>query len=193
MTRASVREARSMTTFGSSSLSNPAVCEPGEAWQTSSIVPSSPWSRRSHGSPRTRRPPQPGDPLVAERVVRPFGGSTKGVGHAIGRPREGSQIVEVGDGDIGVAADDGGALGLHLAEEVDRTGRIGPVEDEVAGDGDEVRLLRPDGLADGGKRDSIAVDIGEDDRPGHRSTPSLGMMNDSVASQAVSPSTDATP
>ena len=50
-------------------------------------------------------------------------------------------VVEVGDGDVGVAADDRRTIRLHLAQDVDGSGRIRPVEGEVAGHGDEVGLL----------------------------------------------------
>ena len=67
-----------------------------------------------------RQPAQPGDPLVAKLVVGPFGGGPEGVGDAVGHPRECGRVVEVGDRDIGVPADDRGAVGLHLAQQVDR-------------------------------------------------------------------------
>ena len=136
---------------------------------------------------------QPRDPLVAELVVGPLGGRPEDVRDAVAHPREGRRVVEVGDGDVRVAADDRGAVGLHLAQDVDRAGRVGAVEDEVAGDRHEVRLLGPDRLADRGQRDRVAVDVREHDDAGHRRTPSPGMMKLSVASQAVSPSTLATP
>src|SRR6185503_16687666 len=53
MTRASVREIRSRTTDGSSWVSKPCVCEPGDAWQARTIVSSS-ISRRSDGSRRSQ-------------------------------------------------------------------------------------------------------------------------------------------
>ena len=73
--------------------------------------------------PLRRKTAQPGQPLVAERVVGPFGGGPEGVRDAVGHPREGRGVVEVGDRDVGVAADDRGAVGLHLAQQVDRARR----------------------------------------------------------------------
>ena len=86
-----------------------------------------------------RQAAQPVDAVVAERVVGPFGGGLERVRDAVGHPREGRRVVEVGDGDVGVAGHDGRAVRLHLAQQVDRAGRVRAVEDEVAGDGDEVR------------------------------------------------------
>ena len=63
-----------MMTFGSSAWSKPAVCEPGEAWQTRTSVPSS-----ARSAALGRQPAQPVEPLVAERVVRPFGGGADSV------------------------------------------------------------------------------------------------------------------
>ena len=54
MTRASVREIRSVMTLGSRVWSKPAVWEPGEAWQMRTIVPSSARRRRSAGSRRSQ-------------------------------------------------------------------------------------------------------------------------------------------
>ena len=139
------------------------------------------------------QPSQPADPLVAERVVRPFGGRPEGVRHAVGHPRERRRIVEVGDRHVRVAADDRRAVGLHLAQQVDRARRIRAVEHEVAGDRDEIGPLGPDGRPDRLERHGIAMHVGEHDHARHRRTPSLGMMKLSVASHAVSPSTLATP
>src|SRR4029079_14348182 len=42
----------------------------------------------------------------------------------------------------------------------------------------ECRLLLGDGLPDRLERDGVAVDVGQNDDPGHRRTPSPGMMKD---------------
>ena len=142
-----------------------------------------------------RQPAQPGDPLVTERVVGPFGGRPERVRDAVGHPRERrARVVEVGDGDVGVAADDRGAVGLHRAQDVDGAGRVGAVEGEVAGDRDEVRLLlarwppaRPRARwRCRGRRTARSTRVIE-------ARLRRGMMKLSVASQAVSPSTLATP
>ena len=54
MTRASVRPRRSMKTFSSRPWSNPAVCDPGEAWVTRTSVSSSARIRRSAGRRRSQ-------------------------------------------------------------------------------------------------------------------------------------------
>ena len=77
-------------------------------------MPSSARSRRSAGSRRSQC-----EPLVAERVVGPLGGGADRVRDAVGHPREGGRVVEVGDGDVGVALTIAAPVGLHLAQHVD--------------------------------------------------------------------------
>jgi hypothetical protein len=111
---------------------------------------------------------------------------------AVAHPREGRGVVEVGHRDVRVAGHDHGLVGLHRLEEVDHAGRVRAVEDEVAGNRDEVRPGGVDRLANGLERREVAVDVGDHRQAGHRSTPSPGMMKLSVVSQATSPSTLAT-
>src|SRR5207249_4596269 len=95
--------------------------------------------------------------------------------------------------DVRVALHDEGARRLELADAVDRCGRLGAVEGEVAGDEDRVRTHGLDGRPHGGECRRIAMDIGEDGDPRrHRRTDASGMMKLRVASQATSPSTLAT-
>ena len=147
-------------TFGSRTWSKPAVCEPGEAWQTRTSVVVDPQP------PLGRQAAEPVDPLRPERLVGPLGRRAERVGDAVGEPRERGRVVEVGDGDVGVALDDERAVGLELADAVDRGGRIGPVHGEVAGDEDRVRLRGADGLPDGVEGDRVAVDVAEQARSG---------------------------
>src|SRR4029079_17981241 len=70
---------------------------------------------------------------------------------------------------------------------------VGAVDGKVAGNRDEVGLLLGDRLPNRLERDGVAVDVGQHDDTCHRRTPSPGMMKLRVASQAVSPSTLATP
>ena len=73
--------------------------------------------------PLGRQAAQPLDLVVAELVVGPLGRVPERVGHAVGHPRERRRVVEVGDGDVGVALDDVAPVGLDLAERVDGAGR----------------------------------------------------------------------
>ena len=70
----------------------------------------------------------------------------------------------------------------------------GPLSDEVTEDDDAVRLVAPDVREGGVERGHVAVDVGEEgERLRHqRSAPAGGMTNEMSASQATSPSTEAT-
>ena len=89
---------------------------------------------------------QPVEALLAERLVGPLGRVADRVRDAVGVRGERRGVVEVGDGDVGVALDDQRAVGLELPDPVDRGGRVGAVEDDVAGDEDRVGLGRLDRL-----------------------------------------------
>ena len=117
------------------------------------------------------------------------------VGDAVGQPREGGGVVEVGDGDVGVALDD---------ERARRPRARGRASIAPAGSG-PLRTRSPATRTASGFAALIALRTAssaaalpwtspEQRDPRHqRSTDASGMMKLRVASQATSPSTLATP
>jgi hypothetical protein len=69
-----------------------------------------------------REPPEPVDPVGTDLVVRPLGGRDQGVRDPVRVPGEGRRVVEVGDGDVGVALDDDRAGRLELAPSMTAAG-----------------------------------------------------------------------
>ena len=123
-----------------------------------------------------RQPAEPGDALVPECVVRPFRRGLERLRDAVRHPGKRGRVVEIGDRDVGIAADDDGTVGLHLAQQVDGARGIRAIQREVPGDRDHVRLLAPDRAADGCEGDGVAVDVRQNDEPGH-----LGTMRPLIA------------
>src|ERR1035437_9645443 len=134
------------------------------------------------------------DAVVADLVARPFGGSLIRVRDAFREPWEGGRVVAVGDGEVRVAEGDERAGPLELLHEGEAARGIRAVEDQVAANGHEVRARGMHGLADGLQGRQVAVNVGQSRNPHHqRRALSGAMMKLSLASQATSPSTVATP
>ena len=98
ITRASVRATRSMV-----DVRVEALVEAGRLRAGRGVADED--ERVVVGAPAAlgRQPAQPVDALRAQRVVGPLGRVRDRIRHAVGHPREGGAVVEVGDGDVRVA------------------------------------------------------------------------------------------
>ena len=128
MTRASVRETRSTVDRGVEDLVEARRLRAGRG-----VADQDERRRRAAGDAR----PAGGEASrAARRRAASWAHSAAAGWHRarLVQPRERGRVVEVGDGDVGVALDDDRAVGLQLADGVHGLGRLGAVEDQVAGD-----------------------------------------------------------
>ena len=117
------------------------------------------------------QPAQPVELLVAELVVGPLGGRRDRLRHAVLVLRERGPVVEVADGDVGVARDDRARRRASSSRSAS-TAPLGSGPFMTRSPGDEHRVgLRADLREHGLERDPVAVDVGEDGDPRHHAGP----------------------